>query len=250
MAVKHFIIISSSYADGHRIAMDFTSNDKLDIDTISEVMRNIKKECGQDVPLSTHCISTDSSEWISVQNSDSFFEGIVLYEDVEKFISTIQKSRILDGIDIAKYILSVVECTHTKLQKLAYLCYAEYLCLSDKRLFEDTIYAFTYGPVVKSIFETYRKSNGERIVAPESERAVSSTTLCSAAKSKLLFSEDGPSKLVVVDETIKKYGHLSASKLVEITHRAGSPWSCVYDERISYQMISDGIIKKHHSVEQ
>lgn len=250
MAVKHFIIITSSYADGTRIAMDFTSTGKLNIVEITKVMNRIKKECGYDVPLSTQCLSTASADWSSVVSADSFFDGIVLYDDPAKFISVIKKSRILNGVDVAKYILSLVECTHTKLQKLTYLCYAEYLCRTNKRLFEDTIYAFTYGPVVDSIYKVCRNSQGDQITHMDPDTSVRSTTPASAAKSKILFSADGPAKLSVIHDTVQKYGHLSAGALVEITHRQDSPWQRVYDPNIYYQIISDSDIVKHHFKEQ
>lgn len=36
------------------------------------------------------------------------------------------------------------------------MCYADYLCATHKRLFEDKIYAFKYGPVVESVYEAYK----------------------------------------------------------------------------------------------
>lgn len=250
MSVKHFIIISSSYVDGNRIAMDFTSTDKLNIMEITRVMNRIKKECGYDVPLSTQCLSTASADWSSVVAFDSFFDGIVLYTDPAKFISVIQKSRILNGVDVAKYILSLVECTHTKLQKLTYFCYAEYLCRTNRRLFEDTIYAFTYGPVVDSIYKICKNNQGDQITQLDTNNSIHSTTPGSAAKSKILFSSDGPGKLAVIDDTIQKYGNFSASVLVDITHRQDSPWHCVYNPNIFHQLISDSDIVKHHFKEQ
>lgn len=59
-----------------------------------------------------------------------------------------KKDRKLKGIDVAKYILSKTPCTQLKLQKLVYLCFADYLCDTGKELFTDKIYAFKYGPVV------------------------------------------------------------------------------------------------------
>lgn len=250
MTVKHYIIISSSYVDGTRIAMDFTSEDKLNFAEIAEAMRKIKEECGHDVSLSTQCLSTRSAEWSSVVEYDSFFDGIVIYRDIDEFIKKIRQSRVLTAIDIAKYVLSKYSCTHTKLQKLVYFCYADYLCQTQKRLFEDKIYAFTYGPVVSSIYDTCKKYHHTIVNGDDSLRDIRSSTTMSSAKSKIIFSEDGSEKLVSIDDTLQRYGGYTAKQLVDITHQKDTPWSSVYDEAHRYQVISDKQILEHHFKEQ
>lgn len=54
------------------------------------------------------------------------------------------------------YILARHTCTHLELEKLGYMCYADYLCRTGKKLFKDTVYAFKYGPVVESVYEKYK----------------------------------------------------------------------------------------------
>ena len=122
---SHFIILSSSYSAGERIALDFTDFSK----DINSIIKRIKQECGEDVSISTHGINADDTTWEGVKRADPFFQDVRLIKNVDEFIRLIKQDRILSGTDIAKYILSVVgNCTHLKLEKLVYFCYADYIC--------------------------------------------------------------------------------------------------------------------------
>ena len=43
-------------------------------------------------------------------------------------------------------------------------------------------------------------------------------------KSKILFAEDGISKILSIDNTISKYGDFTSTELVNIIHRENTPW--------------------------
>ena len=64
--IKHYIIMSSSYTDGSRVALDITEDCFLNSKAIAEMIEEIRKNCGKDVPLSTHFIETESASWDSV----------------------------------------------------------------------------------------------------------------------------------------------------------------------------------------
>ena len=73
---KHYIIMSSSYADGNRIALDLTDPELLTGAEIQKVIQYIKETCGESVSLSTHLIETESDSWNSVTQYDPFFEEV------------------------------------------------------------------------------------------------------------------------------------------------------------------------------
>jgi len=248
--IRHFIIMSSSYSKGVRIGLVFSGVEELNPDTISQVLQNIKRSCDQDVPLSTHFIETESSSWDSIKQYDPFFEDVVFTHSVPEFIKEIRQDRILSGLDVATYILSKVKCTHLSLEKLVYYAYADYLCTYDQRLFEDSIYAFTHGPVVESVYETYKKS-GLRYLEPLDKQPDSPLRFIEnemPGKSRILFAKDGAKKLASIDKTIESYANCSAGELVKMTHRPSSPWSHV-DNKKPYQVISDDLIKGYHHIE-
>lgn len=243
---KHYIIMSSSYSDGKRIALDITEETLLNSQEIEKIIGDIKSSCDEDVPLSTHFIETGSSSWDSIKLYDPFFDDVECTKSVSEFASKIKKDRTLSGLDVANYILSKVKCTHLALEKLVYFAYADYLCSYSEKLFDDKIYAFTHGPVIDSVYSIYKKS-GYDYVTP-SDEYVSASVKEMPVKSRILFAKDGVKKLQSIDKTIEKYGNYTAGALVDFTHRQGSPWSKV-DSSKAYQIISDDLIKEFHSVE-
>lgn len=248
--VRHFIIMSSSYTEGVRVALDITQASLLNSETINAMLQEIRSRCGDDVPLSTHFLETQSDSWPSVAAYDPFFEDVVCVKTVSEFSDKVKESRVLTGLDVACYILSKIKCTHLSLEKLVYFSYADYLCRYSKRLFRDKIYAFTHGPVVESVFETYKRS-GYQYVEPikfDQDSAVHTTVKELPARSRILFARDGMEKLRSIDRTIERYGNYTARALVSLTHRPGSPWSHV-DSKKPYQTISDELILNYHQIE-
>lgn len=247
VVVDHFIIMSSAYTEGVRVALNFIVTGLSDIDTIQGAMQNIKDVCGHDVPLSTHMIETNSESWQSIVDYDPYFEGVVCVDSVKEFIKKVNKSRTLTGLDVAKYILSMVRCTHLSLEKLAYFAYADYLCAARERLFEDKIYAFTYGPVIESIYGAY-KNSGYQYVDTQLDVLLIPGVGEMAARSRIVLARGGLDKLISINRTVEKYGALSARELVELTHREGSPWSQT-DSTKKFQAIPDELTLERHHVE-
>ena len=247
---KHYIIMSSSYIDGARIALDITKSSELNSAAISAVISSIKQSCGEDVPLSTHFIETNYNTWDSVSEYDPFFKDVILCTSVSEFVDRVKKSRSLSGLDVANYILSTVKCTHLSLEKLVYFSYADYLCEKHAKLFEDKIYAFTHGPVIESVYETYKRSGSQYVKAVDFDNDSDASTDLNElpARSRILFATDGADKLHSINQTVAKYGGYSAGTLVDLTHRNGAPWSFV-DSSKQYQVISDELIIQHHHVE-
>lgn len=247
---KHYIIMSSSYTDGTRVALDITEDCLLNSEAIAKIIQDIKQSCGEDVPLSTHLIETESKSWSSVVAYDPFFEGVVCSRSVQEFSEKIKTGRTLKGLDVATYILSKIKCTHLSLEKLVYFSYADYLCKYSERLFEDRIYAFTHGPVVESVYETYKRSGTQYVKPLEfgTDSDVQTGVKELPARSRILFAKNGAEKLCSIDETIQRYGKYSAISLVELTHRPDSPWAHV-DSFKAYQAIPDELILAYHCVE-
>lgn len=251
--VRHYIIMSSSYSDGTRIAYDITDKSLINSKFISGIIDHIiyVAGCDEDIPLSTHFIEAETDSWESVKASDPFFESVVCIKSLDEFAEKIKKDRVLSGLDVANYILSRIKCTHLSLEKLVYLAYADYLCSHSERLFEDNIYAFRHGPVIESVYSMYKRS-GYTYVEPmeydKDAKYVSNNVKAAPVKSRILFAKNGFDKVQSIEKTIKKYGHYSAGELVEITHRDGSPWSRVDSSR-DYQVIPDELIKKYHYIE-
>jgi uncharacterized phage-associated protein len=116
-------------------------------------------------------------------------------------------------IDVARYIvfLSYTDkepeaVSNLKLQKLLYYAQALSLAKRNTPLFDDEIQAWTYGPVVKSVYNEYKEHDADSI--PDSLQKI-----------------DLPSidDRVFIRQIWRVYGHRTATQLVEDTH-AESPW--------------------------
>lgn len=242
--IKHFMILSSSYSAGQRIAMHYIIDEKMSPEMLIGEVKKIKELCGETVSISTHYVETDSESWKSVVEKDGFFESVRVVETLVEFVNLISVDRVLKGLDIAKYILASHICTHLELEKLVYMCYADYLCSTHEKLFGDKIYAFKYGPVIESVYEEYKgmKDIEEGLAKDEH---LDEDYAKMPARSRILFAEDGISKIAHIDETLQKCSGLSASELVNITHVSGGPWDSV-DKDGSYAEIPDSVILERH----
>lgn len=78
---------------------------------------------------------------------------------------------MLKALDVAKYLLSLVEAekgqviSNLALQKLLYYCQGYYLAFSKGKepLFEENIVAWKYGPVVKDVYYKYNEYGNNNI---------------------------------------------------------------------------------------
>ena len=64
--ITHFIIMSSSYSYGTRIALDFIIDKEEKQDEIQQYLDKIIELCGKDVSISTHIIQAENKSWESV----------------------------------------------------------------------------------------------------------------------------------------------------------------------------------------
>lgn len=247
--ITHYIITSSSYSRGKRIALDYILDEKGNYLELKKILDTILEKCGKDVSVSTHFVQTDSKTWESVKEKDYFFKEVELIESIHEFIDLVKKDRVLIGLDVAKYILCKIRCTHLKLEKMVYLCYAEYLCKYDKELFKDDIFAYRYGPVIDTVYKRYR-GYGYKEIEQETEDIDATDIYEMPSRSRILFAEDGINKIKTIDETIEKYGKLSAEDLVELTHRELTPWSLSGSGKHIDEIINNETIKLFHCNEE
>ena len=108
------------------------------------------------------------------------------------------------------------DVTNLKLQKLLYFAQVEYIKQTGKKLFDDSIQAWQYGPVVPKIYEWLKGCGGYVIT----EFDIS------------LEAADGLNEDIkkFLDWFWDKYSNYSAWGLVQKTHEPSSPWSKVYKD--------------------
>lgn len=121
--------------------------------------------------------------------------------------------------DVANFFIDLAinseedSITNLQLNKLLYFAQGHYLARTGKPLFEETIEAWKYGPVVPSIYAAYKGCGKMPIMTVDEDYDPS------------VFSED---ELELLTDVAREYGKYSPSALVSMTHKPGAPWSKVY----------------------
>lgn len=230
---QHFIAIASCYQLGTRIAWH-CSDHKIQPEQIS-IFRDkaLELNCSN---YSIHKLQTDSKSWESVLQKDSFFSDLKVMS-VDEFFDALCLDKKIIALDIAQYLISSIDVSNLKLQKLLYFVYANYLIKYNKKLFDENFKAFQYGPAIPFIYRKYKKFGKDIIRIKYLSKAM--------ATSKILQADDGIQILNAIDDVVKRFGHKSANELVAITHKSGSPWHKTKKDK----KITDECIIQNHITE-
>lgn len=199
--VRHFIIMSDSYSEHTRIALDNLEKTQDDVNYITDIVLKIKKACKGEAPFSTHSICADAEEWASVVRVDPYFAGVKVIDGVEEFIAKIMKDRVLAATDVAQYILTRTSCSPLELQILCYLCAADYFEETGKPLFEGK------SDILNGNLGLDASQNGCGRIIDRQER------LKLPRECRILFSENGIEKVRSINETLKKHGKFSQTEI-------------------------------------
>ena len=104
---------------------------------------------------------------------------------------------------------SIDELTQLKLMKLLYFSQGVFLAAYHKRLFDDPILAWNYGPVVKQVHDKYV---GKRGIVNDNVPI----TNADLSDYENISSDEEAS--AVLEAVYRAYGSMSSSDLVNITH--------------------------------
>jgi uncharacterized phage-associated protein len=111
-------------------------------------------------------------------------------------------------VAVARYILEKSgQMTTMKLQKLCYYSQVWHSYQLDKKLFKETIRAWSYGPVSADLFDLHRGKY--QILASE---------LPATSSGQLL-----PESIGLIDKVLEAYGGFSGAQLSDLSHRE-TPW--------------------------
>lgn len=128
---------------------------------------------------------------------------------------------------------NVEELTQMKVMKLLYYVQGVYLVLYNKRAFDEDIYAWKYGPVVKSVHNEY---SGKRSIIPEN--------FTEQERSDYNQIQDDSSLAPVLGAVNEAYGDMSAIELMKQTH-SERPWKETEQDNV----IKDSLIKEYFEEE-
>lgn len=135
-------------------------------------------------------------------------------------------------LHIANKIIANTDVEHgelisnLKLQKLLYYIQGYFIAVFGKRLFDNDIEAWQYGPVVRDIYNHFKSNGASSIVLKEDDQIA-----------KLTNEEEE-----LFNEVLNEYGQYSAIKLMNMTHEE-LPWSKTFEEN-PQGTISDTLMKE------
>ena len=116
--------------------------------------------------------------------------------------------------------------------KLVYLCHGWMLGIFRRGLIAEPVEAWRYGPVVPTIYHTYKSFRGDPITTAPVDRSA--------------VLDENQSDLF--EAVLGAYRDYSALNLSAITHQPGTPWHEVYDNgRGEGAIIPNPKIEKHYA---
>ena len=138
-----------------------------------------------------------------------------------------QDNQILDACDVYEGL------THLKIQKMLYYAEGVYLAMENKSLFDNKIYAWTHGPVIKEVYEKLKIYGKNEIEFDENYWNIISEINRNAS----LFG--------ILQSVYDNYGGYTAWQLREKTHAVGGPWQITVDTKGMNKEISKKLIKDY-----
>ena len=129
------------------------------------------------------------------------------------------------------WIRNDIETTPMHILKLVYLCHGWMLGNTGRKLINEPVEAWRYGPVVPSVYHLYKSFGGDDIDVEPIDFSDK-------------FSRYQNSLINAVVDAYKEHSALSLSS---ITHRKGSPWYQVYRGGSGVgAIIPDKIIQRYY----
>lgn len=128
---------------------------------------------------------------------------------------------MLNAIDIANFFVDLAnsdsdDCmTNLRVNKLIYFAQAWSLVRRNVPLFSEEIQAWTYGPVVQSVYQVFKGYGRDRIQYVHGDYSPD------------IFSSE---ELELLIDVAQCYGRFTSPALVDITHASNSPWKRVFSE--------------------
>lgn len=173
---RHAIFLANDFV-AHKsfVALHVVHNGSENGELPKYVLDRLNSLLADQGDFSVQCLATSSETWESVVQYDRYFESMYCIdykgdESIEEFVDIIKANKALTAQDIAKFVLCKVKCTYLKLQKLVYLCYANYLAETGKAVIAEAPVFSPDGPMFESLMMEYGKYKDSLIPADTSQR--------------------------------------------------------------------------------
>lgn len=127
-----------------------------------------------------------------------------------------------------------------KLMKLVYIAYGWVLALTGRRLFEDPIRAWKHGPVMRTLYDEFKRFRSGPITAHATE-----FDLDTGEQMVPTIPANDEETSMILDKVWAAYRGFSGWSLRNKTHEPDTPWTTTYYEQGESAVIPDGLIASH-----
>ena len=134
---------------------------------------------------------------------------------------------------VAEHILWLrrdIDTTPMHVLKLVYLCHGWMLGINGEPLIAEPVEAWTYGPVVPTVYHNYKKYGGGIILDEPADRR----------------GALGDTKSDLVEAMESVYRSCTAFQLSALTHQPGTPWDITRRKSGIGAVIPNELIKEHY----
>ena len=149
---------------------------------------------------------------------------------------------------VADYMLAKndgnVDLTPLQVNKLTYISHGFALAIYNTKLVADDVEAWRYGPVFPQLYYALRHYGGNTI--PHLSYCNTGIDTDQINDRYDFFKHILDNKTEIIDMVLNTYGKLSASELIERTHRKGTPWKKHYRKGSYGIIIPSEHIKQHY----
>lgn len=150
-----------------------------------------------------------------------------------------------NAIAVANYFIgrgleSGIEVTPMKAIKLVYIAHGWYLGIYKKPLLEDGVQAWQYGPVIKQVYDEFKKYGS----APITKKGTTGFFL--NPDTPEVASPETRDFLAAIWE---RYGMYTGIQLSSLTHQTGTPWDIIWNswgKHELFALIPNDLIQEHY----
>lgn len=140
---------------------------------------------------------------------------------------------------IYKSIDEGIEMTPMKVLKLVYIAHGWNLGLRTEPLIEEQVEAWKYGPVIESVYQTFKKFGNNDI-----------NSLQNYEKERFEELKKSENDKNLVDKVWDVYKDYSGLELSTLTHQKGTPWYITWNEKggslTSGAIIPNSLIQEYY----
>lgn len=137
-----------------------------------------------------------------------------------------------------------IAVSQMKLQKLCYYAHGHWLGYYGQPLLNETVEAWRYGPVIRSLYDEFKQFGNKPITQPARELEYD----FEAGYCLIEVEPPGDARVhEMVDQLLNTYGKISAERLANMTHAPDGPWDRTWSKNpgILGQDIDNKLIQEH-----